>query len=369
VLWHEFCHVITLQMTRNKMPRWLSEGISVYEERLANPTWGQAMNPHFREMILGDDFTPVGELSAAFLTPKSDLHLQFAYYESSLVVEFLVERYGVEALQKILRDLGQGIEINEALAKRTVPLDELEKGFAAFAQARAKSLAPGLDWNKPEPEQLNDAIWTALHTNNFYVLSHQARQLMRDNKWQEAKAPLETLRQLYPDHAEGDSALAMLAVVHRELNETNAERRVVEQLAGLDADAPDAYLRLMELAGESGEWPVVRENAERYLAVNPLVPSPYRFLAQACEATRQTEPAMAAYRTLLLLDPPDPADAHFRLARLLHQTGKPEAKRHVLQALEEAPRFRDAQRLLLEMTADPAGEKEPAPAAPGSTGR
>ncbi len=33
VLWHEFCHVVTLQKTNNKMPRWLSEGISVYEER------------------------------------------------------------------------------------------------------------------------------------------------------------------------------------------------------------------------------------------------------------------------------------------------------------------------------------------------
>ncbi|MEI6297602.1 MAG: hypothetical protein WCO84_08280, partial [bacterium] len=45
VLWHEFCHVVTLQMTRNKMPRWLSEGISVFEEAQANPTWGQHMNP------------------------------------------------------------------------------------------------------------------------------------------------------------------------------------------------------------------------------------------------------------------------------------------------------------------------------------
>ena len=28
LLWHEYCHVITLQKTRNKMPRWFSEGIS-----------------------------------------------------------------------------------------------------------------------------------------------------------------------------------------------------------------------------------------------------------------------------------------------------------------------------------------------------
>src|SRR5690606_20032281 len=37
VLWHEFCHVVTLELTLNKMPRWLSEGISVYEEAQENP--------------------------------------------------------------------------------------------------------------------------------------------------------------------------------------------------------------------------------------------------------------------------------------------------------------------------------------------
>src|SRR5207247_113366 len=42
VLWHEFCHVITLNLTHNKMPRWLSEGIAVYEEKQDDPTWARA---------------------------------------------------------------------------------------------------------------------------------------------------------------------------------------------------------------------------------------------------------------------------------------------------------------------------------------
>ena len=92
VLWHEFCHVVTLEKTRNKMPRWLSEGISVYEERQANSTWGQTMTPVYRQMILEGELTPVSRLSGAFLQPKSAMHLQFAYFESSLVVEFLIKR-------------------------------------------------------------------------------------------------------------------------------------------------------------------------------------------------------------------------------------------------------------------------------------
>ena len=103
VLWHEFCHVVTLQLTQNKMPRWLSEGISVYEERQANPAWGQHLTPVYRGMILNEDgkagLTPVGAMSAAFLAPPSPEHLQFAYYQASLVVEFIVERHGLEKLR------------------------------------------------------------------------------------------------------------------------------------------------------------------------------------------------------------------------------------------------------------------------------
>ncbi|MFC1783537.1 tetratricopeptide repeat protein [Planctomycetota bacterium] len=86
-LWHEFCHVVTLNLTQNKMPRWLSEGISVYEESQKDPTWGQYMNPEFRRMILEGEMAPLGKLSGAFINPATGNHLLFAYYESSLAVE------------------------------------------------------------------------------------------------------------------------------------------------------------------------------------------------------------------------------------------------------------------------------------------
>ena len=54
---------------------------------------------------------------------------------------------------------------------------------------------------------------------------------------------------------------------------------------------------------------------------------------------------------------------HYRLARLLHKSGDPEAKRQLLQSLEEAPRFRDALRLLLQMNREGATPKPTASAA------
>src|SRR5262249_54319987 len=90
VLWHELCHAVTLTKTHNKMPRWLSEGISVYEEGKQDPAWATSLTPQFRAMILGKDLTPLSQLSAAFLAPKSPIHIQFAYFESALAVEFLI---------------------------------------------------------------------------------------------------------------------------------------------------------------------------------------------------------------------------------------------------------------------------------------
>lgn len=349
VLWHEFTHVITLQMTKNKMPRWLSEGISVFEELEANPTWGQRMTAKYREMILGDEFVPMGELSSAFLAPKTPLHLQFAYYESALAVEFIVKNYGFEAVANILHDLGEGKEINKSIAEHTAEMSKLEEDFAKFARERAESLAPALDFTKPEPKELRSPVWQAENPTNFWALQRKANDAILRREWSNAIPPLQELTEKFPNASGDDSAWLLLARVHRAAGNTNAERMALTNVVSRDADALDSFVRLAELSVPAKEWGMVYDNAQRALAVNPLVPLPHRYLAQAAEEQNKDSEAIRANRTLLLLDPPDPAQAHFRLARLLQKERDPDAKREVLKALEEAPRFRDAHKLLREI--------------------
>ena len=357
MLWHEFCHVVTLSLTANKMPRWLSEGISVYEESQHNPAWGQQMNPQYRRMVLGGELTPIGSLSAAFLSPKTPMHLQFAYYESALVVEFLVERSGLASVKAILADLAKGEEINAAIAKHVGPLDKIETEFEAFARKRAEGLAPGVDWEQPPREQLDPsdpqaiAQWLSKHPNSFWALSVQADSLLADHKWEQAKEPLRKMISLYPKHADKGNAYHLLAQAHRNLGETREEAQVLSTLAGLSPDAADAYGRLMELGMEQKSWTQVVENGQRYLTVYPLLSSVYWRLGQADEELGRGESAVQSYQRLLLLDPADPVDVHYRLARLLRQRDPAAAKRHVLEALADAPRFREGHKLLLKMPA------------------
>ncbi len=283
-------------------------------------------------------------------------------------MEFLVERFGFENLKQTLRDLGAGTDVNEAIAAHTEPMDKLEEDFAAFARERAEQFGPGLDWKKFKPINPGAGAASAAdlaekYPTNFWALTDHARRLVAEKKWEQAKAPLSKLVELYPGDTSADSASVLLARVHRELKESDAEREVLSRLAALEADATEVFLRLMELGEAARDWPAVAQNAERFLAVNPLLPQPYRHLAGANEELGKTDAAIQSYQKLLLLDPPNPAEVHFRLARLLRQAGDPAAKRHVLQALEEAPRFREAHRLLLEINRQsPAKESAPADA-------
>ena len=372
VLWHEFCHVITLHKTRNKMPRWLSEGISVYEERQEVPAWGQSMNPRYRELVLAGGATPVSKLSGAFLKPPTPMHLQFAYYESSMVVDYVIGRFGIEALQKVLADLGEGVAINDALAKRTEPLDKLDENFDKWLREKAEQLGKPpeggkIDWARPKVALDADSsamkAWNAEHANSFYGLLGEGRALVAEQKWTEAKAPLEKAAALYPACAEPGGPWVLLAAACRGLGDVANERQMLEKHAELDADAIEPRLRLVEIAAGQKDWEAVRKASGQVLAVNPLVPAPHRWLAQAAEALGDRASAVEARRTLLRLDPLDRSEHHYQLARLLAEEKQlPEARRQVIMALEEAPRYRDAHRLLLEIV----GKMGDAPAtAPG----
>lgn len=355
LLWHEFCHVVTLSLTQNKMPRWISEGISVYEESQRNPTWGQRMTPEYRKMILDGELTPISQLSGAFLSPPSATHLQFAYYESSLVVEFIVKQYGLESLKAILTDLAKGDEINTAISRHVAPLEKLEKEFEAFTQKRARDLAPNADWEQPEKDQFDPtdrealAGWLAEHPNNFRVLTLYAKALIANQQWDQAKKTLSKLITLYPQYTGDDNAYQLLAGVHRQLGETEEEREVLDKLATLSPEAAYAYGRLIDIAEEKQDWQAVIQYGQKYMAVYPMLTKLYWQLGRANEEFGHDEEAVELYDRLLLLDPPDPVEVNYRLGCLLQDKNPAEAKRHVLMALAEAPRFRQAHRLLLEI--------------------
>lgn len=357
VLWHEFCHVVTLELTHNRIPRWLSEGISVYEELQANPRWGQHMDPKSREHILEGKLTPLGQLSSAFMRPPSAWHLNFAYFESSLAVEFLVKQYGAAALKQVLSDLAAGVPINAALDRRCDSLSNLEAAFDSYVRQKAESFAPGVDWTKPNLKGLmnedNEALeaWVKEHPNNFIAVMAYAEQLLQERKTKEAEPVLKQAIKLYPHYLADDNAYEKLAKLYRDQKKLAEERTTLEAFTALDLSAVPARLRLIELQRETKDWTALQLTGQRLAAIDPLLVQAHEALSLSSEQLNRPDDAIKSLERLLLLEPDDPADLHYRLARVLHGKGRDaEAKRHVLLALEEAPRFRDAQQLLLKLS-------------------
>lgn len=357
ILWHEFCHVVTLELTHNRIPRWLSEGISVYEELQANSRWGQHMDPKSREHILDGKLTPLGQLSGAFMRPPSGWHLNFAYFESALAVEFLVKQYGQAALKNVLSDLAAGVPINDALDRRCDSLSNLEAAFDTYARQQAEALAPGVDWTKPNLKGLmnedNEALeaWVKEHPKNFIAVMAYAEQLLHERKAKEAEPILKQALKLYPAYTAGDNAYEKLAKLYRDQKRAPEERAILEAFVALDLSAIPARLRLIDLQRDAKDWSALQQTGQRLSAIDPLLPQSHEALAQSAENLNRPDESIRALERLLLLDPDDPADLHYRLARALHAKGRlAEAKREVLLALEEAPRFREAQQLLLKLS-------------------
>jgi tetratricopeptide (TPR) repeat protein len=351
MLWHEFCHVVTLRMTKNKMPRWLSEGISVYEERLRNPSWGEKLTPQYREMIAKGEMKPISELSSAFMAPPTPMHLQFAYYESSLAVQFIAETYGHDSLKQILRDIGDGKPIIVAFAARTTEMKKLEGEFEAYVKNIANEMGPDSRWAKParNPQGEIDGNFIAANPDNFWVIKEKGEKLLEAKKWEEAAQICEKAIEMYPGQTGNSSAYAMLARCWRELNQPEKEREVLTRWLRIDSEGSEGLMRAMEIDRDRKDWKRLGNDAEQLMAINPLIIPPHRGLAESSAALEKPAKAAEEWKTVLKLEPPDPAEVHFMLASNLKSLDQADAKRHALQAIEEAPRFRAAHALLLEL--------------------
>jgi tetratricopeptide (TPR) repeat protein len=376
VLWHEFCHVVTLQKTNNKMPRWLSEGISVYEELERDAAWGDTLSAEYRGMILGTELTPVSQLSSAFLKPKSPIHLQFAYYESAMVVRYLVSTYGQEMLLRVLIDLSVGMPINESLQRYTGSLAALDAEFADWIRDRASRVGSDLDWSIPKrtddasaqpaistPQQA--LAWWKDHPNNYFALQAIAKLFMSRGQWDAAIQPLEKLIENFPQERGANSALRLLAGVYRQTGDEQRELALLRQVVREQGNALDEILRLIELEAAAEDWERVAETARRGLAINPLRAELQQALADAAGHLQRPTDAIAAYRALLQLDPIDPAGMHYQLAEQYVDVGQRKlGKRQLLLALEQAPRYRQALILLKQLADEDVFPPNPAPPNP-----
>lgn len=356
VLWHEFCHVVTLQKTNNRMPRWLSEGISVHEELQREASWGQSLSPLYKKMLLGEDFVPLSELSSAFMRPKSPLHLQFAYFESSLAVRYLIDKHGLPLLRKLLVDLGAGVPLAEAFASRYGDTQALDDDFHSYVRGLAEEFLPETDFDQeavPATASVEELqAWLEKHPQSYFAQRKLTELLLARQEWSAARDAAQQLLEMFPQDTDPGGAFALLTTAQRQLGDSDNERETLQQWVALTSDNLPALLRLVALHRQSQNWPELRQVASHLLAVQPLLPTGHEAWVEAARELSQPAEAIGSLQALQEMEPLDPAGLHFQLAEMLERSDRlQDARREVLWALEESPRYRAAQKLLVKIHA------------------
>jgi cellulose synthase operon protein C len=354
-LWHELAHVITLQMSNQRIPRWLTEGISVYEEKKARAEWGREMDVTFAGMLNRGETLKLRDLNSAFTNPKT---ISLAYFEASLVVEHIVNAYGEAALHKLVRVYAEGIDNDAAIrAALNTDFDQMQAGFDQTIERmfgstrRAMAVPEGVDGLMKMPVASIKPLADA-NPRSFPVQMALGTALRKAGQVDEAMQAFERAAALVPAAGGAGSPHEQMAAIAVEKKDNARAIAELTALVAVDFNNVEAARQLAGLLRQSGmEDPAkLMPVYQRIAAIDPFDPEAHAMLGRYALARNDADAASREFRTVLALGPVDKAAAYTDLGESYLKGGKrAEAKKQVLSALEIAPGYERAQGLLLKL--------------------
>jgi len=356
-LWHEYTHVITLQMTEYRIPRWFSEGLSVYEERRARPGWGDDWTERNLKAYSDGRWLKIADLDDGFLRPKSPDQVPLSYFQASHVCEFITEKYGFDAILRMLEGYKNKQKTPEIL-KQVLKLseDDFDKAFNEYIKGKVTGYiqALTLDWRTRTTTEIpRDAIQALLTQNpdDFGLNLRMATEYREAKDNQKAIDLFKKSIKLFPYYIGPGNAYQQLSEIYESTGDKAAAADQLEALTKIDENNVVALRRLAELRFASGDKERGMDALRLSFYVTPFDPTAHTEIGNLYLANGDSTRAIDEFRIALGLKPANLAEAHYNHARALATAGKrAEAKRAVLQALEAAPGYDKAQELLLKLT-------------------
>jgi tetratricopeptide (TPR) repeat protein len=347
-LWHELTHVITLQMSKQRIPRWLTEGISVYEEGQKRTEWGRDMEVTFARAMNNDKVLKLRDLNAGFTKGET---IGLAYYEASLLVDHLVKTYGQPKLNALIRSFADGID-TEAALKRTmnVSIDDLQTTFSAALETQFGTIRRAIhDVDTPVDTKSVEALRAAAAAKPDSFISQLALgKVLADAHDAAAYAPLEKAAALVPSAIGPESPHLLMAKLAEELGDPARAMKEYEALLAVDHTNVEAARTLAAIADKAGDPRVTVIALDRVVSLDPFDASAHSQRGNIALKQRDADIAMREFRAALQAGAPDKAAAHCDLGESYLLGNRPaDAKKEALAALEIAPGFERAQELLL----------------------
>lgn len=375
IVWHEFMHVITLQMTGNRMPRWLSEGISVWEEREGRPYWGRSQGLDLVRAAEQDKLLHVGELNSGFSGARSSADLGFAYFQSYLVVDYIAAEYGFDKLVELVGQYGLIKEDSERFNEVfDMSMDQFDSGFRNWIDRRvaeidvfvhSEDLPDEGEGHGHGVRENSSAILAELYNNASLKQHMQARidenpkdfqaylqmgiVLFKEENFTEAKQFLQQAHDMLPEYTGYPSPPLVLSQIYEKEGNRQAQLEQLEILLQNLQHDYDSAMILARAAMADNDMERANYYIDRALQVDPYRTDVHQLKAEYADRIQNTELAVTEYEVLLKLDINDPVETRTNLAEAYLKNGQlNEAKQNILTALEIAPSYLRAQQVLLQ---------------------
>jgi tetratricopeptide (TPR) repeat protein len=356
-LWHEYMHVISLQMTDFKIPRWFSEGLSVYEERRARTGWGDDWRFETLKAYTDGRFVKIADLDRAFTRPTTPDGVPIAYFQASQVCEFVEEKYGFDTILKMLAAYKEGLKDTDVL-QRALQLtpEKFDQAFNDFIRGKIgkyiDSIGTGPTKTEGDPKAAKEALLAVLKAkpNDYFATLRLGAIYKSENDNEKAIEYLKRATDLFPYYTGDGNPYTVLADIYEAQGKKAEAIAVLEALTKHNETNAEAYKRLGKLKLDSGDKAGALSVLITSFYISPFDAALHKLAGDAYFEQGKVADALREFRVVVAMAPADEAGARFDLAKALEATGdKKEAKREILKSLEIAPNFEQAQELLLRV--------------------
>jgi tetratricopeptide (TPR) repeat protein len=331
-LWHEMSHVFILTATNHRVPRWFTEGLAVHEETQASPEWGDRITPEILVAIRDKKLLPVAELDRGFVRPEYEAQVIVSYYQAGRICDYIQSRWGADKLLDMVHSFAK-VETTADVIQQDLGLtpDEFDRQFLVW-----------LD---------NDVGKTAANFDKWRAGLKELAALAKDHQNDGVIREGEEVRSLYPDYVYGANAYEFLAEAYLAKGNKQEATGVLTSYERRGGHNPATLKELASLEEETGNPKEAAATLDRINYIYPVNDEQlHRHLGDLWLAQNNYPSAIREYAAVLAMHPLDMASAQFNLAQAYFAAGQADkAEENVLQALETAPDYRPAQRLLLQL--------------------
>jgi tetratricopeptide (TPR) repeat protein len=333
-LWHEMSHVYILTLTHERVPRWFTEGLAVHEETAIHSDWGDRLTPDVLAAIRERKLLPIADIDRGFVHPTYAAQVIVSYYEAGKMCDYIAQRWGESKLLDMAKEFASDRPTVDVIRDQLkMEPEAFDKDFLAQIDKETDKTVGGFsEWTK-QVREIN--------------------QLAKDGKTDEVITKGRAIEGLYPDYVEAGNVYNFVAQACLKKGDKACamdELGRYNKIGGRDSDTVKQYATLLEEAGKTKEAAAA---LERLNYIYPLDTNLHERLGGLLLKINDAPAAVVEYQALVDLHPIDMAGSHYNLARAYKAAGQnDQAREEAINALEAAPDFRPAQKLLLELSGD-----------------